>query len=143
MQDLIHNVKSVSALLPASLTSFGAGLAVDTQGYRALMFSINVGTGTLAGGTSVAVKVQESDTTVDGDFADVASTDYIESYKDATPGWDRLLDAATDDEECFSIGVRCNTKRYKRLFFTETGAVTIILSAVAHLGNPAHGPVAA
>jgi hypothetical protein len=37
--------------------------------------------------------------------------------------------------------VRINTKRYKRLFFTEGGTVNVPIGAVALLGHPRHAPI--
>src|SRR5262245_21236439 len=123
--DLIHNVKSVPALASAVLTSFGAGIAIDTAGYESLAFSINVGAfNTFTVTDKLTVKVQESDTTTDGDFTDIAAADYLGAYKEGTSGWDKIMDGADDDGAGFSIGVRLNTKRYKRLHFTEGGTVS-------------------
>jgi hypothetical protein len=37
--------------------------------------------------------------------------------------------------------VRINTKRYKRLHFTEGGTVNVPIGAVALLGHPRHMPI--
>jgi len=140
--DMGHNVKAVLALTPAALTTFGAGAAIDTAGFESLMFAINVGAfSTFSGTDKLTVKVQESDTTTDGDFTDIAAADYLSTYKGGTSGWDRIMDAGDDDEAVFSIGVRLNTKRYKRLHFTEGGTVNVPIGAVALLGHPRHAPI--
>jgi hypothetical protein len=140
--DMIHSTKAVLALTPAALTSFGAGAAIDTAGFEALMFVIPVGAfSTFSGTDKLTVKVQESDTTTDGDFTDIAAGDYLGTYKGGTSGWDKIMDGADDDDACFAIGVRINTKRYKRLHFTEGGTVNVPIGAVALLGHPRHMPI--
>jgi hypothetical protein len=140
--DLGHNVKAIQALTPAALTSFGAGIAIDTAGFESLMFAIAVGAfSTFSGTDKLTVKVQESDTTTDGDFTDIGANDYLSTHKGATSGWDKIMDGADDDDAVFTIGVRLNTKRYKRLHFTEGGTVNVPIGAVALLGHPRHAPI--
>ena len=140
--DGVHNMKGVLALTPAALTSFGAGAAIDTAGFEALTFFIPVGAfATFTGTDKLTVKVQESDTTTNGDFTDIAAGDYLGSYKGGTSGWDKIMDGADDDDACFAIGVRMNTKRYKRLYFTEGGTVNVPIGAVAVLSHPRHAPI--
>ena len=142
-QDLVHNVKVGLELFPgAAITSFVAGTAIDTQFYESILFAIIVGDFTsFSASNSLLFKVQESDTTTDGDFADVAAGDYLGAYREGVVGWDRLCDAATDDEKAYAIGVRANTKRYKRVLPVETGTVSVVMAMAVVLGHNRHPPV--
>lgn len=117
------------AISPAAARSTATkGTAVDTllaNGRHTKSVVFYIATGVVTDGT-YTVKVQESDTTTDGDFADVVANRQFNN-----PGTIQT----TDDDKGFHISCRPN-KRYVRLVVTPTGATTgAIYSAVAVLGE--------
>lgn len=139
-----EDVKQVTAVLAVSLTATTNGLVVDTQGYESLVFLINVGDfATFDGTNNLAVKVQEGEDSGLSDAADIAAADYLTARNEAGTAWDRLLNAAAEDEETYILGVKLGTKRYRRLVVTEAGAVTVPFAAVAVLGRARHKPATA
>jgi hypothetical protein len=74
------------------------------------------------------------------DAANIATADYLDARNEAGAAWDRIMDAAADDEQAYLIGVAVNTKRYKRIVITEGGTVSVPISATAILGHPRHAP---
>jgi hypothetical protein len=140
--DDVHNHKVLPAILPATITGSTDGIVIDTAGYESLTFDILAGAfSTFTGSNKWTFKVQEGAIAEGTDMADIAAADYLGSYKGATAGWDKVMDAADDDDMAFSIGVRINTMRYKRLVLTEAGTVSAIVAATARLGHPRHLPV--
>lgn len=138
---MADQLKQVTALVAVSLTATTNGLVVDTQGHESLSFLINVGDFVTFDGTNnLTIKVQEGDQSDGSDMADVAAGDYLILRNEAGATWDRLLNAAAEDEESYILGVAVNAKRYKRLVFTEAGIVTVPISATAVLGYPRHAP---
>ena len=73
MRDLSNNIGAVQTLAPAVHAATLKGSAIDLAGFNSAAVVVN--TGAIAGSGLYAVSVQESDTTTDGDFADVAATD--------------------------------------------------------------------
>jgi len=140
-QNLMQTLKQKSALDAVSMTATTNGKTIDVQGYESLVFTINVGDfATFDGTNNLTIKVQEGDLADASDMADIAAGDYLDSRNEAGAAWDRKLDAAADDEEAYMIGVQLNAKRYRRLVFTEAGAVTVPISATAILGHARHQP---
>jgi hypothetical protein len=140
--DLVHHVEVVEDVIPgAALATFAGGVAIDTAGYESLMFGIVSGAMAFTATDKLTWTVQESDTTTAGDFVDVATTDYIGAYVSGVSGWDRIMDAAGDASSVFTIGVRMNTKRYKRLVPTEGGTVSVVLATWAMLSHARSQPV--
>jgi hypothetical protein len=140
--DLVHNVKVLQDVLPGSaVTTFAAGAAIDTAGYESLTFGMVVGAMAFTSSNKLVWTVEESDSSGSG-YAPVATGDYIESYREGVSGWDRAMDLQADDENhVFTIGVRMNTKRYKKLVPTETGTVSVVMATWAMLGHARHQPV--
>jgi hypothetical protein len=91
-------------------------------------------------GNKLVWTVEESDAS-DSGFAAVEAHDYLVAAKEGVSGWDRAMDATGDDGHVYALGVRMNTKRYKRLVPTETGTVSVVLATLAILGHPRHKPV--
>ena len=89
-----------------------------------------VNTGAIAGDGLYALALQESDTTTDGDFADVADKDLLGS-----------LPAALEATATYKQGYK-GTKRYVRAVITKTSGTSIAASAVIVRGHPASAPVA-
>lgn len=128
MRDLASNIGVVASLVPAVQTATLKGTAVDLRGYDSAALVIN--TGAIAGAGLFDVKLQESDTTTDGDFADVAAANLIGDLPAA-------LEASTVYRQSY-IG----TKRYIRAVITQQSGTSIAAGAVVVLGNPALAPVA-
>jgi hypothetical protein len=139
---LVHDIKQATALAAATLAATMNGNVIDTLGFGSLTFLITVGDSTSAfdGTNNLTWKVQEGDLSDGSDMADIAAGDYVASIFEAGTAWDRKNDAAADDEESFAIGVRLNTKRYRRLVVTEAGVVLVPASAVAVLSHPRRHP---
>lgn len=144
-RDLIHNVRATQAMNPITYSATTNGTTVDTQGFESLTFVLAVGTnGGNAFSTTdkVTFTVEEGDQSDASDMAAIATGDYLAAERQDGTTWDRILDAAGDDQEMYSIGVQLNTKRYKRVVATEAGTVSaVIIGAVALLGHPHHAPV--
>ncbi|RCS25841.1 hypothetical protein DUT91_03525 [Phyllobacterium salinisoli] len=127
MRDLYSNIGVVQALAPAVQTAAGDGVVIDLLGYNRVAFMLN--TGVVAGDGDFGVKVQESDTSISGDFTD-ASAAVIDTNASAT------LAASS----AYKLGYR-GYKRYVRLVLTKTGGTSIVAGAVAILGDAASRPV--
>ena len=88
-----------------------------------------VNTGAIAGDGVYVMSIQESDTTTDGDFTDVADTDLVGSLPDA-------LDAST----VYKVGY-IGHKRYLRGVITKSSGTSIAAGAVIVLSNAHKRPV--
>jgi len=75
MKDTYHDNKAVPALAPAVVTAAANGVAVDLAGFDSALFVIN--TGAIVGDGDFSVKLQESDTADNANFADVADADQL------------------------------------------------------------------
>lgn len=128
MRDLYSNIGVVPALAAAVQAAAADGAAIDLLGFNRVAFALN--TGAIAGSGDFGVKVQESDTSTSGDFAD-APADVVDSDAPATL-------AATS---AYKIGYRGH-KRYVRLSLTKAGGTSIAAGAVAILGDAVSRPVA-
>ena len=140
-RNFMQDFKAISALDAVSLTATTNGIVIDTQGYESLAFTLNVGDFVTFDGTNnLTITVQEGDASNLSDAANIAAADYLDARNEAGAVWDRLLNAAAEDEQAYLIGVVVNTKRYKRIVITEAGIVTVPISATALLGHPRHAP---
>lgn len=129
MKDTYHDNKAVQAIAPAVITAAASGIAIALAGFDSALFAIN--TGAIVGAGDFAVKLQESDTTTEGDFADVAATDRLGS-----------LPATLAANTTYRMGyIGSKRKKYVRLVVTKAGGTSIALGAVAILGHPALSPV--
>jgi len=127
--DIHHTIKAAASLVPAVHSATLAGASVDTSGFRSA--ELVVSTGAIAGSGLYSVALQESATTIDGDFTDVVAGDTL---GDALPA---SLEAST----VYRIGYR-GSKRYIRAKITKTSGTSIAASATFILGHPAVAPVA-
>ena len=123
MKDTFHDTKVVTSLAPAVQAASLKGDAVDLQGYGSALLAIS--TGAIAASGSFDMKLQESDTTTDGDFTDVAATDLLGSLPSA-------LAASTVYRQGY-IG----SKRYVRAAITKQSGTSIAAAAVFVLEHPA------
>lgn len=137
------DVKQVSGLVAVALSATTNGLVVDTQGFESLTFILNVGDFVTFDGTNnLTVTVEESDASDGTGMAAVAAGDYLVARNEAGVTWDRLLNAAAEDEESYILEVKLNQKRYKRIVVTEAGIVVVPMSVTAVLGLARHKPAA-
>ncbi|AKI01428.1 hypothetical protein IMCC20628_02732 [Hoeflea sp. IMCC20628] len=128
MRDIYSDFGIAATIAPAVQAATIKGTAVDTKGFGSAMLAIN--TGAIVGDGLYSVKLQESDTTTDGDFADVASADLLGELPAA-------LAAATAYKQGY-IG----SKRYIRALITKASGTSIAAGAVVMLGHPNMAPVA-
>jgi hypothetical protein len=128
MRDLASNIGAVLALSPAVQAATIKGNAVDLIDFDSAVVIVN--TGAVAGAGDFAAKLQESDTTTDGDFTDVAADDLI-GVQPAT------LAADTSVKQGY-IGM----KRYIRVVLTKNTGTSIAAGAVVVRGHPHLVPVA-
>lgn len=128
MRDLYSNIKAVAAIAPAVQAASIDGAAIDLKGAGRAAFVLN--TGAIVSAGDFSAKLQESDTTTGGDFADVDS-DFVDSDAPAT------LEAAST----YRLGYRGH-KRYARIVLTKAGGTSIAAGAVAVLSDLRERPVA-
>ena len=130
MKDTYHDNKAVQAIAPAVVTVAASGAAIALAGFDSALFVIN--TGAIAGSGDFGVKLQESDTTTEGDFTDVAAADQLGA-----------LPATLTANTAYRVGyIGSKRKKFVRLTVTKTGGTSIALGAVAILGHPGMAPVA-
>lgn len=128
-QDLYNRVTVAKTLAPAARTTTAAGTAIDLQGFEAAVAVVEVGAWT--DGTH-AFSLQESDTTTDGDFADVADADL--------QGTEPTVASGSTQNTVHKLGY-LGDKRYVRVKCTITAgpstglvaAATIVKSFGRHL----------
>ncbi|WP_322990410.1 hypothetical protein [Hoeflea sp.] len=128
MKDGYSGVGIFATLAPAVVTASTDGTAVDLQDFNSATLVIN--TGAIAGAGLYDVKLQHSDTTTGGDFADVTAAD--------------LLGALPDDLAAASVykqGYK-GSKRYVRAVITKQSGTSIAAGAVVVCGEPYDAPVA-
>jgi hypothetical protein len=128
MRDLASNIGIVQAVAPAVLTATTKGTAIDLLGFNSAAIVIN--TGAIVGSGNFTAKLQESDTTTDGDFTDVAAGNLVGTLPAA-------LAASSSCKQGYT-----GSKRYIRAVLTFNSGTSIAAGAVAVLGDPASAPVA-
>lgn len=128
MKDAISNIGVVSTLVPAVVAATTKGTAVDLQGFNSATLIINTGAIDTAG--LYGIKLQESDTTTDGDFTDVAAGNLLGT-----------LPAGLAASSVYKQGYK-GTKRYLRAVITKQSGTSIAAGAVIMRGHPADAPVA-
>lgn len=106
------NAKDYVNTVPANGASPAENVVVDLQGFRWCRLDFTFGA--LAGGTSLAVKVQES-TSSGGTYADVTGA----TFQTATVATSTTINTVR------SIVIDCAVRnRYLRLAYTKTGTMT-------------------
>jgi len=137
MNELYNNAKVSQALIPAQATATVTGPVVDTQGFEAIMFAINIGAVTTADASNYfTLKIQEGDASDLSDAADVTNAARLLHAAAAV-----INDATGDDNTTQKMGCTIGTKRYMRLVATETGTADATFGAVALLTGARHAPV--
>lgn len=117
MRDLKSNIATAHGdVATLSGTTPSTGNICDLRGFDAAALVVQTGTVTDAGATAgFTVKVQESDTTVDGDFTDVSGATLS------------VTDDADDDQAVGVIGYT-GSKRYVRCVSTGTTGTNATVS---------------
>ncbi|WP_040651506.1 hypothetical protein [Roseovarius sp. 217] len=128
MRDITPNIGLTQAVAPAVLSATATSAAIDLLGFNSAALVVN--TGAVAGDGDFTAKLQESDTTISGDFADVA----VEHLVGALP-------ATLDADSVVKQGYIGN-KRYIRTVLTKNGGTSIAAGAVIVKGHPSDAPVA-
>lgn len=128
MKDGISGIGLATALAPADYAATTKGTAVDLQGFNSATLVVNSGAITSAG--LYDVKMQESDTTTDGDFTDVVAGDLLGA-----------LPAALAATSVYKQGYK-GAKRYIRAVITKQSGTSIVAGAVVVRGHPFDAPVA-
>src|SRR5690606_19649101 len=111
MKDGISGLGLIASLIPAVVTATTKGSNADLQGFNSATLIIN--TGAIAGDGLFVIAIQESDTTTDGDFVDVAASDLLGT-----------LPAALEANTAYKQGYK-GTKRYIRAVITKTSGTSI------------------
>lgn len=128
MRDLANNIGPVQVVAPAVLSATDTSAAIDLLGFESAAIVINTGAIVTAG--DFTAKLQESDTTTSGDFADVAAAHLVGTLP-------ATLEAASVYKQGY-IG----TKRYLRTVITKNSGTSIAAGAVLVKGHPHEAPVA-
>jgi hypothetical protein len=128
MKDSFSGFSVVASLVPAVVAATTKGSHADLQGYSSALLVIN--TGAIVSDGDYGIALQESDTTTDGDFADVAAKDLLGT-----------LPATLEASATYKQGYVGN-KRYVRAVITKTGGTSIAAGAVIVRGNAGIAPVA-
>lgn len=147
--DQFHNMKAIQCREVdgegLAVTATVTGVMVDTAGYDALTFLVDVGDndGNAFDGTNKITYIVQEGPTADGvGAAEIVAGDYLGAKDGTGASWDRILDEATADNQVYMIGVRLNTTRYKRVVGTVAGTLTTVpVGYIAILGKPHHAPV--
>jgi hypothetical protein len=128
MKDTYHDIKVVASLEPAVQAATLKGGAVDLQGLGSALLAVN--TGAIASAGLYDIRIQESNTTTDGDFTDVVAADLLGTLPSGL--------AASSIYRQGYIG----KKRYVRAVITKQSGTSIAAGAVFVLGHPALAPIA-
>ncbi|MGF7161279.1 hypothetical protein FHS85_002914 [Rhodoligotrophos appendicifer] len=126
MRDLASNLAPIAAVVPAVLTANNTSAAIDLQGFDAAAVIIN--TGAIVSSGNFTPKLQESDTTTNEDFTDVAAGSLIGTFPTAL--------AASSVYKVGYVG----TKRYIRTVLTLNSGTSIAAGAVVLRGRAAQLP---
>lgn len=124
MRDIYHHLAAVAAVPSGSKADAVNGSAIDLKGFDSALVVVN--TGTISGDGDFSFKLQESDTTTGGDFADVDAADVLGEAP-----------ATLAANSAYRLGyIGSKRKRYIRVAITKEGGTSIQLGAVAILGHP-------
>lgn len=128
MRDSFSDQTALLALSPAVQAATIKGNTIDVRSNGKALFVVN--TGAIVGSGNYTAKLQESVTTTDGDFTDVAPADLRGT-----------LPASLTADASFKQGY-IGKRPYVRVVITKNSGTSIAVGAVAVLGNPAIAPVA-
>lgn len=127
MRDIAPNLGVVQAVKPQVLSATNTSAAIDLIGFNSAMVVLN--TGDIAAAGDFTAKLQESDTTTGGDFADVEVKHLV-----------GVLPASLVADVVAKIGYIGN-KRYIRTVLTKNGGTSIAVGALVVKGHAADAPV--
>ena len=127
MKDTYSDIGVAATLVPAVHAATLKGTAVDLKGFNSATLVIN--TGAIASSGLYDIVMQESDTTTDGDFADVAAGDLLGA-----------LPAGLAADTVYKQGYK-GTKRYVRAVITKQSGTSIAAGAVFVRGHASDAPV--
>lgn len=127
MRDSASNIGVRNAISPAVIAATTKGNAIDRKGFESVTFVIN--SGAIAGDGLYVAKLQDSDTTTDGDFADVNAKFLI-----------GVMPASIAADSAVKQGY-VGHKRYARVVLTKTSGTSVAAGAVAILGDANSRPV--
>lgn len=128
MRELYNDVGLVQSLIPAAVAATATGAAIDLAGFDSALVLIT--TGAIAGSGDYTAKLQESDTTTGGDFADVDDADLVGAFP-----------ASLEADTLYKVAYR-GTKRYVRTIVTKNSGTSIIAGIFIAKGHALTGPVA-
>lgn len=139
LSDLSYTIGAVQTL---SGTTPNNSALIDMRGYEGLSVVLNTGTVTDAGtAAGFTMKLQHSDTTVAGDFADVAAADLLPA------GGTTTVTVTTDAANNLLAGAvgYVGGKRYVRAVYTGTSGTNATVQTIFVRGRPSSvsGPVTA
>lgn len=129
MRDTFHDTKVAASLVPAVQAATLKGGTVDTQGFGPALLAIT--TGAIAGSGDYSIALQHSNTTTDGDFANVTVADLLGT-----------LPTTLAENTTYRQGY-IGKRRYVRAVITKASGTSIAAGAVFVLSDPAIAPVAA
>ena len=127
MKDTYSAFGVAVTLVPAVQAATLKGSTVDLQGFNSATLIVN--TGAIAASGLYDMRLQHSDTTTDGDFADVGSTDLLGALGD--------LEASTVYKQGYK-----GSKRYIRAVITKQSGTSIAAGAVIVRSHANDAPVA-
>lgn len=122
LQNLISGVKITQATtVDAGVAAATAikGSAIDMSDYETCLFVVSFGT--ITSGAVTSIKVQQSDDTTDGNFADLTGTS--------------VTVADTEDNTTFYVEVTKPQKRYIRLYISRGTQNAVVGAALALQAN--------
>lgn len=128
MRDLAHNIGVVQAVVPQVIAATNTSAAIDLLGFDSA--AVIVSTGAIVGSGDYTAKLQHSDTTTSGDFADVTAADLIGTFP-----------ASLAENSIVKVGY-IGVKRYLRTVITKNSGTSIAASAEVIKGNAHTRPVA-
>lgn len=125
-KDLKTKIALVNLLEPQDNTDTDTASSIlDTLGFESAVLAVHVGDITGVDGSNYLVPVlQESDTTANADFAEVAAGDIIGGFT--------KIDSTTEDKVIQYVGYK-GTKRYLRVNLDWTGT-TVSAAPIAVMG---------
>lgn len=127
MRDLVSNIGPIQAVAPQVLAATDTSDPIDLLGFESAAVIIN--TGAIVSSGNFTAKVQESDTTTAGDFADVDADHLVGSFP-----------ASLAADSVVKVGY-IGTKRYVRTVLTKNSGTSIAAGVVIVKGHPNESPV--
>jgi hypothetical protein len=121
MRDLVSNIGLVSNIAPAVQAATIKGGAVDLSDCNSVFATVH--TGAIVGAGDFTAKLQESDTTDDGDFTDVDAAHLIGSFPTSLAA-----------SSLYAVGY-VGDKSFIRVVLTKNGGTSIAASAEVSKGN--------